>query len=162
MIKSYVYRCDHKFTGKFYIGYRKANTVPARSDFGTNYFTSCPEVSNNFQDYTYKILGEFRNSDTAFEIEQKLIHESRNNPLLINKQWKNTRLDINPAVNIKSLVNHVPRIDVISGNTKLVKKKKKSKKIRISTERERLGLTSAEFKQRRDLRRAKKLIKNKI
>ena len=68
MAFSYVYKYEHKITGKFYIGYREANTFSAKADFGIYYFLSCPEVSNHFGDYMYKILGEFKNSRTAYEV----------------------------------------------------------------------------------------------
>jgi len=148
MAKPYVYRCEHKTSHRFYIGYRKANTMAAKFDLGTYYFTSCPEVSNNFNDYTYKILGEFKYAATAFEVEQKLISESHNNPLLINKQWKHTKILIDQDINIRSLTNHIPRIDKVTGDVKLVKNRKKKKKIHISTEAERLGLTYAQEKER--------------
>lgn len=88
MIKPYVYRCEHKTTGRFYIGYRKANTVPAVEDLGVYYFTSCSEVSNNFNEYKYEILSEYTSSLMAYEVEQALIYELRHSDLLINKNYK--------------------------------------------------------------------------
>ncbi len=151
MAKPYVYRCEHKISGRFYIGYRKANSMSAKFDLGTYYFTSCPEVRNNFNEYTYKILGEFKYAATAFEVEQKLISESRNNPLLINKQWKHTKILIDQDITIRSLANHIPRVDKLTGDVRLVKHRKKKKKIHISTEAERLGLTYAQEKERMKL-----------
>lgn len=147
MVRSYVYRCEHKITKRFYIGYRKANLAHAYADFGTYYFTSCPEVSNHFGDFTYNIIGEFRYPATAFEVEQKLIFESRHNPLLVNKHWQNIQILISQDVTIRSLANHVTRIDPVTGSTKLVKKRSKSKKIYVPSERERLGITYKELKE---------------
>jgi len=160
MAKPYVYLCTHIETKRFYIGYRKANIMSAKFDLGTYYFTSCPEVSNNFENYTYKILGEFNYATTAFEIEQKLIFESRNNPLLINRACKTSGLISNSLNDIKSYVNYKVCEDNISGGSKLKRKlKKKSKKIHIPTEQERLGLTYKELKENQRLRRERRLLK---
>jgi hypothetical protein len=139
MTRAYVYRCEHKVTKRFYIGYREANYYPANLDFGTHYFTSSVEVSKNFADYTYRILAEFNNPKTAFEIEQKLIYESRNNPLLINQHWKTTVVDLDPLRDLRFLINHRVRYDKATGNPYLAKNKKKKKKIRPLTTVERLG-----------------------
>lgn len=162
MARSYVYLCTHIETGRFYIGYRKANTMSAKFDFGTYYFTSCPEVSNNFSEYTYKILGEFTHADTAFEIEQKLIFESRNDPLLINKSWKTSGLISNPVDNIKIYFSYKVCNDSISGGIKLKKRrKKKSRKIHILTQAERIGLTHKELKEKNRLRKERRLLRQK-
>lgn len=106
MAKPYVYRCEHKTTGRFYIGYRKANILPAIEDFGIHYFTSCPEISNNFRDYSYEILSEYDSNLMAFEVEQRLIYEFRHNDLLINKNFKVRnliQLDPKPVIQTASL-----------------------------------------------------------
>ena len=86
--RAYVYRCEHKETNRFYIGYRKANIVPAAEDLGIHYFTSCSEIKDNFNDYTYEILSEYDHPLMAYEVEQRLIYEFRYNDLLINKNHK--------------------------------------------------------------------------
>lgn len=88
MARPYVYRCEHKETKRFYIGYRRANELPAAEDFGIHYFTSCPEVRDYFEDYTFEILSEYDSSLMAFEVEQRLIYECRYDDLLINKNHK--------------------------------------------------------------------------
>lgn len=98
--KPYVYMCTCKDTSRFYIGYRKANIVPAKEDFGVHYFTSCPEVKNNFKNYNYEILSEYDSSLMAFEVEQVLLYEMRHDPLLINQIYKKRNhitLDPKPA-----------------------------------------------------------------
>lgn len=84
MIKSYVYRCEHKETKRFYIGYRKANIVPARSDLGFYYFTSCEIIKQNPDDYIFEVLSEYDSAEMAYEVEQVLLYNLRNDPLLIN------------------------------------------------------------------------------
>ena len=88
MARSYIYRCEHKETKRFYIGYRRANELPADQDFGIHYFTSCPEVRDYFNEYTYEILSEYDSPLMAFEVEQRLIYECRYDNLLINKNHK--------------------------------------------------------------------------
>jgi hypothetical protein len=156
--KPYVYRCTHKTSGKFYIGYRKANWLPASSDFGIYYFSSCPEVSNNFQDFVFEILGEFIHPNAAFEIEQKLIYESRNNNLLINQNWKKSKLDLRGR-DIKSLKNCIPKDNIANGTTILVKKKRKKRKLQIPTEKERLGISNTQYLEKLNERRKKRELK---
>lgn len=83
----YVYMCVHKATKKFYVGYRCANTNhnrPSHLDF-PKYRSSCNEIKNNFHEYEWIILAEFFDSDSAYDYEQRLIHENWNDPLLMNE-----------------------------------------------------------------------------
>lgn len=73
----YVYRCTEKDTGKFYIGYRFKNFVPANEDLGKYYFTSNNYVKENFDKFDYEIIGEFPDRKTAFAFETKLINETK-------------------------------------------------------------------------------------
>jgi len=73
----YVYKCVERDTGKFYIGYRFKNIVPASQDFGVNYFTSNEYVKNNFEKFDYEIIAEFPDRKTAFAFETKLIKETK-------------------------------------------------------------------------------------
>ena len=146
MAKPYVYRCEHKITGEFYIGYREANTVPAAVDFGTYYFTSCPRVKNNFREFSYKILGEFRNASLAYEIEQKLIYNNRHNKLLINRHWKNSKLVLNIDEDLSKLTYHTLHYNKGSGKAHIIKKIRNNTqiapeliKVKISTDIERFG-----------------------
>ena len=84
---AYVYKCVHKISGKFYIGYRCANLHHNRFshiDF-PQYRTSCPEVKNDFQNFDWIIIAEFFDREDAYDYEQQLIHEFWNDPLLINE-----------------------------------------------------------------------------
>ena len=100
-VRPYVYRCEHKETGRFYIGYRSANKVPADQDLGFYYFTSCKEVRNNFSEYSYEILSEYDNIEMAYEVEQVLLYNLRHDPLLINgdnfRKKNHITLDPKPA-----------------------------------------------------------------
>ena len=73
----YVYRCVEKTTGRFYIGYRFKNTVPAKEDFGKHYFTSNSYVKENFENFDFEIIAEFPNRKSAFAFETKLIKETK-------------------------------------------------------------------------------------
>jgi hypothetical protein len=88
----YVYRCTEKETGKFYIGYRYKNTVPAEEDFGTHYFTSNDYVKVNFENFDYEIISEFPDRKSAFAYETRLIRETKGdnqiNASRINKSKK--------------------------------------------------------------------------
>ena len=83
----YVYRIDHP-TGEFYIGYRKANIVPANDDFGHLYKTSASVLSHPFEEYTHTILAEFFTGDGAYDFEQQTIFENWNDPLIANKSCR--------------------------------------------------------------------------
>jgi hypothetical protein len=73
----YVYRCTERDTGKFYIGYRFKNYVPASEDLGTHYFTSNDYVKNNFDKFDYEIVAEFPDRKSAFAFETQLIKETK-------------------------------------------------------------------------------------
>lgn len=82
----YVYMCIHKETSQFYIGYRVKNVKlnkPSHIDF-PEYKTSSKIVKPNFDNFTWVILAEFYNHDSAYDFEQSLINEYWCNPLLIN------------------------------------------------------------------------------
>ena len=136
-VKPYVYRCEHRVTKRFYIGYRHANVVPADLDFGYSYFTSCPEVSDNFSEYDFEILSEYPSEIWAYETEQRLLYECRNDPLLINKNFKKKGLialnpkpvlseNNTPYYAIKGKKKKIRTIDPIVVERKLAKIKKKA------------------------------------
>jgi hypothetical protein len=75
--KPYVYKCTEKETGRFYIGYRYSNKVPAMEDFGVHYFTSNEYVKNNFDKFEHEIISEFSDRKSAFAYETKLINETK-------------------------------------------------------------------------------------
>jgi hypothetical protein len=72
----YVYRCVERETGKFYIGYRYKNYVPAKEDLGTYYFTSNDYIKKNFDKFDYEIVAEFPDRKSAFAYETQLIRET--------------------------------------------------------------------------------------
>lgn len=73
----YVYRCVERDTGRFYIGYRFKNTVPASEDLGTYYFTSNEYVKSNFDKFDWEIIKEFPDRKSAFAFETQLINETK-------------------------------------------------------------------------------------
>ena len=73
----YVYRCTERETGRFYIGYRFKNYVPAKEDLGTHYFTSNDYVKENFYKFDYEIVAEFPDRKSAFAYETQLIRETK-------------------------------------------------------------------------------------
>lgn len=75
-IMPYVYKCTERKTGRFYIGYRYKNSLPAKDDFGKVYFTSNDYVKENFNDFDYEILAEFETRKEAFKYETKMIRET--------------------------------------------------------------------------------------
>jgi len=82
----YVYMCINKVTSEFYIGYRAKNVKlnkPSHIDF-PEYKTSSNIVNPNFDNFTWIILAEFYDHDSAYDFEQSLINEHWGNPLLIN------------------------------------------------------------------------------
>lgn len=81
----YVYRLDNPITNEFYIGYRKANKVPAEHDLGTDYFTSAPAIKERFNEFQTTILAEFFDPNDAYDHEQYLIYCDLGNPKMINK-----------------------------------------------------------------------------
>jgi hypothetical protein len=80
----YVYRCEHRESGRFYIGYRKANIFPFAEDFGIHYFTSCDEVRQHFNEFKFELLSEYTHELMAYEVEQVLLYQLRRDPLMIN------------------------------------------------------------------------------
>jgi hypothetical protein len=88
--KPYVYICEHKVTGKFYIGSRWGNIDPWYDDLGSKYCSSCDEVRLNPSDYVFDLVSEFETGNDAYQFEQKLIAEFIHSGVLINKWCKNT------------------------------------------------------------------------
>ncbi len=85
----YVYKCTERSTGKFYIGYRFKNLVPAKDDLGTHYFTSNDYVKENFNNFDYEIISEFPDRKSAFAYETQLIKETKSeNQINANKYNK--------------------------------------------------------------------------
>lgn len=93
----YVYKCTEKETGKFYIGYRYKNYLPANEDFGILYFTSNEYVKNNFKNFDFEILAEFEDKKDAFKYEKKMINETKNELQINSLKHKKEKVKNPPA-----------------------------------------------------------------
>ena len=80
---AYVYKCTERETGRFYIGYRWKNYLPAEQDLGNRYFTSNEYVKANWNKFDYEIVAEFFDKRDAFKFETELIRETKS-PLQLN------------------------------------------------------------------------------
>ena len=69
--------CTERDTGRFYIGYRFKNYLPAEQDFGNRYFTSNKYVMKNFDRFDWKIIAEFYDKRDALRFEGQLIKETQ-------------------------------------------------------------------------------------
>lgn len=85
-VHPYVYRCTHKMTGEFYIGFRKANYYPSDQDL-PRYKTSSKLVKPRFDEFDWQIIAEFFDPKEALKFEQELIAEHWTNPLILNKVY---------------------------------------------------------------------------
>lgn len=85
---AYVYKCTERETGRFYIGYRYKNIVPALEDFGVFYFTSNAYVKKNFSNFTFEILAEFETKQEAFNYEKMTIKETSSELQINNDKHK--------------------------------------------------------------------------
>jgi hypothetical protein len=101
----YVYRCVEKNTGRFYIGYRFKNVLPANEDFGKHYFTSNEYVKSNFDKFDYEIVAEFADRKSAFAYETKLIRETKcKNQINANKHNKSRKPYQKSEINLYCLL----------------------------------------------------------
>src|ERR1035437_3694951 len=83
----YVYRLVHKESGKFYIGYREANKLPAIIDL-PEYRSSSSKVKKlGFTNFDWEIIAEFQKGLEAYNFEQGLIEKSRKDPLCLNGHY---------------------------------------------------------------------------
>ena len=87
----YVYRCVERDTGRFYIGYRFKNHLPASEDFGKHYFTSNQYVKENFDKFDFEIVAEFPDRKTAFAFETKLINETKSDKQINANKFNKAR-----------------------------------------------------------------------
>jgi hypothetical protein len=79
----YVYKCTHKTSGKFYFGFRSANTLPPELDF-PRYKTSSTKVNGKFSEFNWEIIAVFFTKEDAYDFEQQLINDYREDPNIIN------------------------------------------------------------------------------
>ena len=79
LVLPYVYKITHKESGRFYIGVRLSNTIPAIFDLGHTYFTS-GVLKEHFRNYTTEyeisILEIFQSRTEAERLEQEYIKKS--------------------------------------------------------------------------------------
>jgi hypothetical protein len=81
----YVYKCVHRETNQFYIGYRCANRFPANEDIGIIYKTSSKKIKAEPEKFIFTVIAEFFSPEDAYQFEQECIHESLGDPLLLNR-----------------------------------------------------------------------------
>lgn len=89
-VRPYVYFGVNRITGQFYYGYREKNVQlnkPSHIDL-FEYKTSSKNVRPIFDDFDWSILVECERGDDSFDIEQEMICEHWDNPLLLNKQYR--------------------------------------------------------------------------
>jgi hypothetical protein len=142
--KPYVYKCTEKETGRFYIGYRYSNKVPAMEDFGVHYFTSNEYVKNNFDKFEHEIIAEFSDRKSAFAYETKLINETKCE-LQINANKHNKAKKpygkaqiyencflcgkyINSSISKFCCRSHAAKFNATNKNNKIIKEEPKVKK----------------------------------
>lgn len=81
---SYVYRLTHRETGRFYIGYREANKIPAIEDLPIYKSSSSKVKKLGFTNFDYEIIAEFENGSDSYDLEQQLIEKSKKDLLCLN------------------------------------------------------------------------------
>lgn len=111
----YVYKCIHRITKQFYIGYRYKNVkynIPSHIDLPL-YRTSSKHIKLNFHEYDWVILAEFFDTDSAYEYEQTLIKETIHDPLSLNGSYfGNIRADNTGKVVVKDTNGNIFQVDV--------------------------------------------------
>jgi hypothetical protein len=114
-IYPYVYKCTHKITGQFYLGYREANVSLARTaevDMPL-YKTSSKKIHDKFHEYHWEIIAVMFTGEYAYELEQLLIREEWDNPLCINGNISGKfRRDNNGMVVVKDSNQNIFRVSV--------------------------------------------------
>ena len=85
-IYPYVYRCEHKVTKQFYIGFRGVPKLPPEQDL-PKYRTSSKIVKPDFDNYTWEILAVFWEAADAYDYEQVAIAEGFQDPLNLNMYY---------------------------------------------------------------------------
>lgn len=93
MNKSYTYIISHRSTGEFYYGSRGANTVPPEDDLWKKYFSSSKIINERRHTegndaFDAIVLEEFDTPEDAFVSEQHLIKNHIDNPLCLNRQYR--------------------------------------------------------------------------
>ena len=95
-IPAYVYKIRHIPSGQYYFGFRKAHIKVNRTpeqDFLIYYYSSSKVIRSMIKEYGINqfdcsIIYQDTNSNEAFWYEQDLIKRHWNDPLMINKQYR--------------------------------------------------------------------------
>lgn len=95
LIPAYVYRLVYKPTGQYYYGYRMGNIGYKRmpvDDFWIHYFSSSRRVKAMFKkygkgDFDHEIIFQSTDIESVYWLEQHLIGNSVDNPLILNKRY---------------------------------------------------------------------------
>jgi hypothetical protein len=93
---AYVYKCTERDTGRFYIGYRWKNYLPAEQDLGNRYYTSNKYVKSNWDKFDFEIIALFFNKRDALKFEGELIKETRCDLQINNDRIKKLPLSYRP------------------------------------------------------------------
>lgn len=123
-IYPYVYKCTHRETGEFYIGYRRANKLPAVEDLPL-YQTSSKFVRPRFDEFDWEILAEFFDPTDAYRFEQEHIKENWHDPQCLNKMY----MMPTPKFRIKSRYQKIQ--EEFAAEKKRIKALKKLNKINL-------------------------------
>lgn len=85
MSTPYVYKLTHKITKQFYIGFRCANKLPPEQDIFIYQSSSKYVKEIGFENFDSEIVAVFLDKESAYDFEQRTIHENMSNPLILNK-----------------------------------------------------------------------------
>lgn len=87
LCKPYVYKLIHRETGKYYIGYREANVLPAVDDLPKYRSSSSTVRRLGFTNFDYEIIAELETGAAAYDLEQRLIEQFISDPLCLNGHY---------------------------------------------------------------------------
>ena len=129
MYQSYVYKVTNKVTNQFYIGSRTENVTKCRNpedDLWKHYFTSSKTVKHLIEEYgldsfKIEILSTHNSYEDCFWEEQRLIFESKDHPLRLNKAY------VNPATGKTVLTTYNESIDERTARVNKMSATKKGK-----------------------------------
>lgn len=129
MYQSYVYRVINSITNQFYIGSRTENVTKCRhpeDDLWKYYFTSSKRVKQMIAEYgldsfVVEILSKHDSYEECFWEEQRLILESKHNPLRLNKAY------VDPSTGTKVLTSYNETEEEKNSRMKKMSKTKKGK-----------------------------------
>jgi hypothetical protein len=129
MYQSYVYKITNKITNQFYYGSRTNNVKQNRhpeDDLWKHYFTSSSRIKEMIEEYgidsfEYEILSKYDDYKDCFWEEQRLIFESKENKLRINKTY------VDPVTGKKVLTTYNESLEEKQKRADKISKAKKGK-----------------------------------